>query len=69
MSCKQFTCEGSERLLALIEENKHCSSIFVLFTGSVDPDTGKSWCPDCVTGISYLGLVLAMIFLVLLAYQ
>lgn len=24
------------------------SKTFVLFTGAVDPATGKSWCPDCV---------------------
>ena len=24
--------------------------VFVLFSGSVDPATGHSWCPDCVSG-------------------
>uniref|UniRef100_A0A0N5AB44 Thioredoxin domain-containing protein 17 n=1 Tax=Syphacia muris TaxID=451379 RepID=A0A0N5AB44_9BILA len=22
----------------------------ILFTGGVDPSTGKSWCPDCIAG-------------------
>ena len=24
--------------------------VFILFSGSVDPATGHSWCPDCVSG-------------------
>lgn len=24
--------------------------VFVYFYASIDPATGKSWCPDCVTG-------------------
>ncbi|XP_066931868.1 thioredoxin domain-containing protein 17-like [Clytia hemisphaerica] len=49
MPCKQLGCESVTELLSLIEkECKDASNIFVLCTGSEDPTTGKSWCPDCV---------------------
>lgn len=24
--------------------------VYALFKGSVDPETGSNWCPDCVKG-------------------
>ena len=50
MSCKQLACEGAEELFKLVETEKSASRIFVLCTGSEDPTTKKSWCPDCVKG-------------------
>jgi len=31
------------------ELNGSDKDVFLLFSGSLDPATGKSWCPDCVT--------------------
>ncbi|GJJ74206.1 hypothetical protein EMPS_06564 [Entomortierella parvispora] len=31
-----------------VAEN-HGKNVFVYFYASIDPATGKSWCPDCVT--------------------
>ncbi|KAF8923777.1 Thioredoxin domain-containing protein 17 [Dissophora ornata] len=31
-----------------VEDNKG-KDVFVYFYASIDPATGKSWCPDCVT--------------------
>jgi len=30
--------------------DNHGKNVFVYFYASIDPATGKSWCPDCVTG-------------------
>jgi len=49
-SVKRFTCDGMDQLLQLIEEHSSAGArLFVLCSGSVDPNTGVSWCPDCVT--------------------
>jgi len=51
MPSKQLGCESMKELLTLIDnEGKNAENIFVLCTGAEDPTTGKSWCPDCVTG-------------------
>lgn len=42
--------EGFDAFKKVVDENKS-KSIFALFTGSVGAN-GKSWCPDCVTGMS-----------------
>lgn len=34
-----------------VEDHKD-KDVFIYFYASIDPDTGKSWCPDCVTGTS-----------------
>ncbi|XP_043215743.1 thioredoxin domain-containing protein 17-like [Amphibalanus amphitrite] len=31
------------------ELNGSDKDVFILFSGSVDPATGHSWCPDCVS--------------------
>lgn len=55
MPCKQLGCESIKELLSLIEnECKGAGNIFVLCTGAEDTSTGKSWCPDCVKGITFL---------------
>ncbi len=46
---KQLGCTGMQDLLALIEENKSASKIFILCSGETD-EAGQSWCPDCVKG-------------------
>ncbi|TKR64255.1 hypothetical protein L596_024822 [Steinernema carpocapsae] len=40
--------DGYEELKAALENTKDRRT-FILFTGGKDPETGKSWCPDCVT--------------------
>ncbi|KAG0353750.1 Thioredoxin domain-containing protein 17 [Gamsiella multidivaricata] len=34
-----------------VEEHKG-QDVYIYFYASIDPATGKSWCPDCVTGMS-----------------
>ncbi|XP_071946362.1 thioredoxin domain-containing protein 17-like [Antedon mediterranea] len=43
------TVEGIESLLSTLDEYKSSQDVYVLFCGGIDPATGKSWCPDCVT--------------------
>jgi hypothetical protein len=48
MMAKQTLLNGLNELrnyLSTIEKAKH--AVFILFTGSKDPQTGQSWCPDC----------------------
>jgi thiol-disulfide isomerase/thioredoxin len=33
---------------------KHNGLLLALFTGSKDPQTGQSWCPDCVSADPHL---------------
>ena len=40
--------EGPEPALAAAESRS--GDVYLLFCGGVSPDTGKSWCPDCVKG-------------------
>jgi len=51
MAVKELHVEGYDALVKLIGENPVCKTdrLFVLFSGSIDPASGKSWCPDCVT--------------------
>merc|ERR1712024_161937 len=37
-----------DELLSLVKEESGSSNVFVLCTGAQDPETGKSWCQDCV---------------------
>lgn len=32
------------------EQQQRGGCVFVYFSGDKDPDTGISWCPDCVKG-------------------
>lgn len=43
--------QGFDAFMALAESlAQEGKKVYALFTGSVDPDTGSSWCPDCVQG-------------------
>ncbi|KAK8815104.1 hypothetical protein WA556_007138 [Blastocystis sp. ATCC 50177/Nand II] len=42
----------------LLQENLAKPSLSVIFTGDIDPATGKSWCPDCVAADPILDLFL-----------
>nr|ADD38068.1 Thioredoxin domain-containing protein 17 [Lepeophtheirus salmonis] len=40
---------GYEGFLSKVKEMEALGgTLAVLFTGSIDPSSGKSWCPDCV---------------------
>ena len=43
---------GKEEFLKAVAgiEDAEKKRIFALFCGGVDESTGKSWCPDCVSG-------------------
>merc|ERR1712141_660825 len=41
--------EGYDACLEKMEELEAKTILFVMFSGSKDEKTGKSWCPDCVT--------------------
>lgn len=48
---KFIKVEGIEAFNKTIAElEKEGGDVFVLFSGSKDPSTGTSWCPDCVAG-------------------
>jgi len=40
--------EAFKKTIADLESDQ--KPLFVLFSGSKDPATGESWCPDCVAG-------------------
>lgn len=45
---KQETVDTHEALLNLLKtEITQHEKIFILFMASIDPETGRSWCPDC----------------------
>ena len=44
-----------EELLKIFEEYSKSEELWVIYiTGSNDPETGKSWCPDCVTSKPFI---------------
>lgn len=46
---KRIAVEGFEAFVKQVEEHKPSGKdLFVMFSGSKDPLSGKSWCPDCV---------------------
>ena len=47
-----------ETFPAILEENLAKPSLSVIFTGDIDPATGKSWCPDCVAADPVIDLFL-----------
>lgn len=59
--------EGFEAFLAKVEEettaakdgNKEDKKVVVLFSGSKDEGTGKSWCPDCEVALPVVESCLA----------
>lgn len=45
---KQETTSGFQPLVDLLESEKsQFEKVFILFMASIDPETGRSWCPDC----------------------
>lgn len=44
---KELTVNSSEALDNAIKENEQ-QNVVLLFTGTKNESTGKSWCPDCV---------------------
>ena len=40
--------EAFKKAIADLESDQ--KPLFILFSGSKDPATGESWCPDCVAG-------------------
>ena len=40
--------DGLNQKLAQLEHEAKGSRLFIYFVGSKLPETGKSWCPDCV---------------------
>ena len=51
MGLERVKVEGLQELLEAVEQRKGAEEkLFVLFCGSVRPETGESWCPDCVKG-------------------
>ena len=48
---ERFSVEGIDSVLQAAEERQSgTGGVFVLFCGSVQPESGESWCPDCVKG-------------------
>ena len=45
---KQETVSDHQSLLSLLQaEQDNYDRVFILFVASLDPETGRSWCPDC----------------------
>lgn len=44
---KGAVCFGLSQLKSLLKAGDQQKNIFILFTGSKEVTTGKSWCPDC----------------------
>jgi len=45
---KTIKVEGYDAFLEQLEELKGKTTLYLLFSGSKDAQTGTSWCPDCV---------------------
>jgi hypothetical protein len=58
MSVENVHVEGMADLEVALKNADTKNPIFILFSGSVDPTTGESWCPDCVKGSFLDSLVL-----------
>ncbi|KAL7638618.1 UNVERIFIED_CONTAM: hypothetical protein RMT77_011190 [Armadillidium vulgare] len=55
----KFTVEGFDSFIEKAEALKSTGKpTYVLFSGSKDPATGKSWCPDCVVADPVINSVL-----------
>ena len=47
---------GLDALLQEIEKRQSgTEDVYILFCGSAQPETGESWCPDCVKGRLVIG--------------
>ena len=55
MGLRRERAAGLQQLLELLERlEKEGGAVYVLFCGDRDPQTGDSWCPDCVKGKTIL---------------
>lgn len=53
MAMEHLSVEGIDAALQAVEEHQsNAGGVYVLFCGSVQQDTGDSWCPDCVKGMA-----------------
>ena len=53
MGLRRESAAGLQQLLELLERlEKEGVVVYVLFCGNRDPQTGDSWCSDCVKGDS-----------------
>ena len=51
MGLRRESAAGLQQLLELLGRlEKEEGAVYVLFCGDRDPQTGDSWCPDCVKG-------------------
>jgi len=51
MGLERVTAGGLQELLEVVEQRKSSEGqLYVLFCGSIRPETGESWCSDCVKG-------------------
>ncbi|CBF78296.1 hypothetical protein AN8630.2 [Aspergillus nidulans FGSC A4] len=51
---KAFNLPSSPELLPLPADSENATTFFISFHASVDPNTGKPWCPDVVAAIPHL---------------
>ncbi|XP_072744380.1 thioredoxin domain-containing protein 17 [Anoplolepis gracilipes] len=45
---RRLHLQGYENFLKYVEDLETAESVYILYTGTKLPNTGKSWCPDCV---------------------
>lgn len=57
MGVTKLVCDGYDDLVKRIG-GLSGQKVFILFTGNKLPETGKSWCPDCVAGLSVESIML-----------
>ena len=51
MGLRRISVSGLPELMSSIEALKSSGNkVYVLFCGTTDPETGHSWCSDCVKG-------------------
>lgn len=45
---RRLRLQGYKNFLEYVHDLETAESVYILYTGTKLPDTGKSWCPDCV---------------------
>ncbi|CAL1684858.1 unnamed protein product [Lasius platythorax] len=45
---RRLHLQGYESFLKYVDDLGSAESVYILYTGTKLPDTGESWCPDCV---------------------
>ncbi|XP_029164432.1 thioredoxin domain-containing protein 17-like isoform X1 [Nylanderia fulva] len=43
-----------ENFLKYVDELGNAESVYILYTGTKLPETGESWCPDCVEAYPFI---------------